>query len=603
MGLLAYHPERLAHLRLTMKAASAELRATRCADPAADGAMAVVGAALAELDHTSLPLVARILDSPAMSRGQLHGAHLGDLENSLVRVMAGGYGWSVQVDPLDDDVTVVTAEEARALGAMLARADGRTLAQDRETLEWLATQLSAIAADPVLSREFLANFSDWAELADWLAWSHLLHSGGDPIQVDADLARVLDSVFAGLGRIAWHAVPAACVGSVAALVPDATAMNPYTVALLIERMPLDDVALASVTTELLRLYLDLPTSGSDGPWTDKDFDTGPNTADILFATLLDRPSAAAHFVRQAVGDPNLLLATAADQSLAHEVLLLGTDPAVVSSAEVAPVILHLLEALDGTGPTTIDTSLYGFDPAWHEFLGALVAPWLIEFGGVSTTWPASAPERARLLAFVTTDDAALDTLLARAETAVASIASSLQQGTASTVDVASTLGLLLQLFVGEEVRREEVRERQHQLVWGVAGLVVGSLGGTPGKLATAASRPLTAWTGAFGSPDPEDTRHDAELEMAWVLAVTAAAVTSATFHRLVDEGALNDDVPPPPSPDPASAHPDHDLLADFERWKLDNEITGTRVELILDGALLQFVNGAGAGEHLGESLG
>ena len=603
MGLLAYHPERLAHLGPAMRLAAAELRATRCADPAADGAMVAVGAALAELEYTSLPLVARILASPAMSRGQLHGAHLGDLENSLVRVMTNGYGWSVQVDPLDDDITVVTAGEARALGAMLARADGRTLAQDRETLEWLATQLAAIAADPALSRDFLANFSDWAELADWLAWSHLLHSGGDPIQVDADLAGVLDSVFAGLGRIAWHAVPAACVGSVAALVPDATAMNPYTVALIIEQMPLDDAALASVTTELLRLYLDLPTSSSEGPWTDKDFDTGPNTADVLFDLLLHRPSAAALFVRQAVGDPNLLLATAADQSLAHEVLLLGTDPAVVSGTEAAPVILHLLETLHGSGPTTIDTSLYGFDPDWHEFLGALVAPWLLEFGGVSTTWPASAPERARLLAFVTTDDAALETLLARADTIVASIASSVERGTASTVDVASTLGLLLQLFVGEEVRREEVRERQRQLVWGVASLVVGSLGGTPGDIATAASRPLNEWTGALGTSDPEGTRHDAELEMAWVLAVTAGAVTAATFHRLVDEGALDDDVPPPPVPNPASPHPDHDLLADFERWKIDNDLTGTRVELILDGALLQFVNGAGAGEHLGEHLG
>ncbi len=603
MGLLAYHPERLAHLGPAMRLAAAELRATRCADPSADGAMVAIGAALAELEYTSLPLVARILASPAMSRGQLHGAHLGDLENSLVRVMSNGYGWSVQVDPLDDDITVVTAQEARALGAMLARADGRTLAQDRETLAWLATQLAAIASDPALSRDFLANFADWAQLADWLAWSHLLHSGGDPIQVDADLAGVLDSVFAGLGRIAWHAVPAACVGSVAALVPDATAMNPYTIALIIEQMPLDDAALASVTTELLRLYLDLPTSSSEGPWTDKDFDTGPNTADVLFALLLHRPSAAALFVRQAAGDPNLLLATAADQSIAHEVLLLGTDPAVVSSTEAAPVILHLLEALDGSGPTTIDTSLYGFDPNWHEFLGALVAPWLLEFGGVSTTWPASAPERARLLAFVTTDDAALDTLLARADTIVASVASAVEQGTASTVDVASTLGLLLQLFVGEEVRREEVRERQRQLVWGVASLVVGSLGGTPGDIATAASRPLNEWTGALDTSDPEGTRHDAELEMAWVLAVTAGAVTSATFHRLVDEGALDDDVPPPPVPDPASPHPDHDLLADFERWKIDNDLTGTRVELILDGALLQFVNGAGAGEHLGERLG
>lgn len=602
MALLAYHPERLAMLRRAVIDALVELDATRTGDPASTAAVAAVRASAGDLRDVVLPAVDRVLGSPAMTAGERRRAGIDQLEQSLVRVMANGYGWSVQVDQLADDTGVVTAEEARALGAMLARADGRALAADRDTLTWLVGQLALIATDPRLSRDFLANLRGWGEVADWLAWAQVLHGGGDPFATDPSMTALLDRVFSALAAVAWHGIDHRDTAlTTGALVPDADEMYPYTVALLVQHLPLPDATLAAVATELLHRYLELPRSPNDGPWTDKDFDAGPNTADLLFPLLVRQPQAARRFVAEAAAsDPGLLLATAGDQSLAHEVALVGSDPAVMPTAEAGETLLALLRGLDGRGVVAVDTARYGFDPDWHALLGALVAPWLVELGGLTTTWPCTDDERARLLAFTMQDHAALAALLARADDIVGTTATALRTRTVSLADVSATVGLLLQLFVQRQAREETVRLRQRELVWGLAGLVVGGAAGTLGDVAAAAGQRLVDGNGWLDMPDPRAAQDDAGLQRAWTLAVTAGAVATATFRRLVDDGEVDGSVPAPPRADPRSAHPDLDFLVAYERWKVDEGLDGTTAGLALDGAVLQFVNGAGAGEHLAE---
>ena len=76
-----------------------------------------------DIELVWLPVLARILDSTALTRRWWYPLADSSLEHSLITVMADGYGWSVQADPLTDDSTKVTAAEARALGAMMNMAD------------------------------------------------------------------------------------------------------------------------------------------------------------------------------------------------------------------------------------------------------------------------------------------------------------------------------------------------------------------------------------------------------------------------------------------------------------------------------------------------
>jgi len=92
MGLLAYDPTRLAFLRRVMAATVDELCAVQCSDPGAVAAMRRVRTIRLDLAETWLPLVDRILSSPAMTSSARRDAGIRDLAGSLTFVMAEGYG-------------------------------------------------------------------------------------------------------------------------------------------------------------------------------------------------------------------------------------------------------------------------------------------------------------------------------------------------------------------------------------------------------------------------------------------------------------------------------------------------------------------------------
>ena len=206
MGMLAYDPDRVRRLQGTMTQALDGLRAVSCTDPAAADAVRLVRSTASQLESTWLPLACRVLSTDPLSKAQRRSEHIDALDQSLVKVMAQGYGWAVQHDPLGDSAGVVTAEEARALGARLNEINVEALLDDPEQLRWLAMRLEIIGRDPALSADFLANFHDWADLGDRLGGRRalLLSDTGNDTGNDRTTSTTiddLDAIFAGLGNI------------------------------------------------------------------------------------------------------------------------------------------------------------------------------------------------------------------------------------------------------------------------------------------------------------------------------------------------------------------------------------------------------------------
>lgn len=615
MGLLAYHPEEVGRLHLAMCRALDELRRLSCHDPAAADAMRLVRTSAAQLETVWLPLAFRLLTNDPLSRRQRSDVGIGALDQSLIKVMAEGYGWSVQTDPLQDDTSVVTVEEARALGAMLNNVEPQALAQDPERLAWLAQQLSIIGADPVLSREFLANFDNWAPLCNWLGWAHLLYSGGDPMQSDEAAAERVNGVVDGLAAIQWQGIVAsggpATIAAASDAVPQLDEMRPYAAALLVSNMPLTGVPLVTVAIDLMQRYLEQPmTSGTDGPWSDKDFNSGPKTGDLLLPLILcDRGTTIAYVRAAIVTDPLLLFATTTDHSLQQAALLTAVDPLFVDSAEAAAVILPLLAGFMGDDNASIDISRYGFDPDWHAVLGALVAPWLLELTDVRDTWGLTPEQRVALLEFIVRDDAAMDALLARSQAIVDGLLIDAAQHDAPDVDaVAGMLGTLLQLFVGEATRSEEINLTQWELVWTLTSTVIGMFtGGVASGLAVdlgaSVAQQVAAENGWFGAPDVGRATLTAGRARQVVFANAAASVAAVVTQRLVDDGLLPAGIEPPPSADATATNPDSDYRRAYADWKQRNGIEpGSEAARQLDEMVEAFVPAALVNEHVAEKV-
>ncbi len=159
MALLAYDPDRVGRLHLALAGALTGLQSLSCDDPAAADAIRAVEAFASELEFCWLPLAHRLLATDPLSPARQRDLRIDALDQALVRVMADGYGWSVQTDVRSDDTSVVTAEEARALGARLDDISAEALLDDPQQLRYVAQQLEVIGSSTTLSAEFLANFA------------------------------------------------------------------------------------------------------------------------------------------------------------------------------------------------------------------------------------------------------------------------------------------------------------------------------------------------------------------------------------------------------------------------------------------------------------
>lgn len=612
MALLAYDPERVSRLRQRLIEASADLRRVTCADPAATDATRVIRVVLTQLDATWLPLVTRLLESDPLAGSQLGGDRIASLDQSLIRVMAHGYGWAVQHDPRSDDTSVVTAQEARALGAMLNSVGPVSLANDPEQLAWLSQQLDVIGGDPALSVQFLANFHDWDVLPYVLAQQRT-------ISYDRDYAGItfavdLDPVFAGLMSIWRNTLPVATLNaradaSLADPLPPMNAADPYVQALMLHALRLDPIALATIANDLLREWLDTKVNFGSGT-LDLGVAYGPNTADLLLQDIACSSAASGYFLSLIADRPELLFQTLDDPAIGYQIALSGTDPASSSSATSGRIVLTILDYFE-TDPYASALSTDGYPGDYGQFLSKLVAPWLLQFTGANEEWDADNATRVRLLGVALNDEQSLHALVAASQRIASGFGHSLitarndDQTLTLSLQIGGLLSLLGQLVINEHI---DDRNEQSNFLWNLTWTVLNAAtnfvpGGAAANIAASsgASELERALAPHFLGPTADEVRHDDEYAMDVVLTVTASVMMTAMFQSWQEAGRLAPGATPPPLPIGGDGCPSGQFRTEMERWarQLPGGPTGT-LSLTALTLMNNFISRPQADEHCAE---
>lgn len=611
MALLAYDPERVGQLRQKLAEASLDLRRVRCTDPAAGDAMRIVRSAVEQLDATWLPLVCRLLDSDPLSGRFRKVLGFNSIDQSLIRVMADGYGWWVQRDERRDDTTVVTAEEARALGAMLNSVGLVALANDPEQLAWLGQQLDVVGRDPALSAEFLANFHNWDVLPYVLAQQRAYSFGRD--YSGTTLAADIDPVFAGLMSIWRNTLPAAILNegthaSITDVLPPMDSPDRYVQALMLHALRLDPIGMATVANELLRDWLDVKETF--GTSIDLEVAFGPNVADLLLQDIAFSSTASSAFLALIVDRPALLFETLDDPAIGRQIARSGTDPAHTSSAAAGRSVLSILDYFETDPYVTLDTDGYPGD--YGPFLGHLVAPWLLQFTGANHEWATNDRTKARLLAVALDDDESLQALVTASERMASGFALNLttafnDEATLElSLQIGGLLSLLGQLVINENI--DDENERSHlmwDLTWTVLSAATNFLpGGATGNVVGGVG--VTALEGAlaphFLGPSGDYVRHDGEYVMDLALTMTASVMMTALFQSWRASGRLSPDTWPPPLPTGnADGCPSGPYRDDVEQWArglpggISGQLGGTALNLIGN-----FISRGQSQEHCAE---
>ena len=573
MGLLAYDPDQLARLRLAMRDALTELEGTVCWSLDAQVAMVAVKEARRRLAQQWLPLVDHLLDADPLAGRALTALGFDDMRNALVQVMHHGYGWAVQPDPREDDPTIVTPEEARALGALLSQGDLDVLLDDPGEMEWVAAQLERIALDPRLTAEFTNNCEDLARVLNSLAERRIAldtPSGSGPVTVGQ-----IDLVVHGLAAV-WSTHVGArerCLDP-AVLLPQADTMTPYAQALLLAAMDVDPTTFAVVAVQILERWLIAADGTGQGP--SDAFQPGPNAADLLFARLIDDQQAAAAFVTLAADEPAILFTTADDPALAQQVAITGTSPAALAAAAAEAQVTAFIEWFQRNAPY-LNTAEPTYPDGWQTFLVDMVAPWTLQFTGLAT-WHFAWTPPEDLLAFVIAQPGAADRLAADAQAVAGGAVAQLQElDRLEPILIATYLGLLSQLTVEQQVADEEQRAAR----WAATLMVVNAFvdvvtlpAGTATSVAMIAGGPVVDSVIARWEPDPAAVRAAAEATSLATQTVVAAGIADALHAAWVQHGQLPANVLPPPRPNPQADDPAADYLRDVTTWLLALDAAG-----------------------------
>ncbi len=568
MGLLAYDPDRIRYLKHHLVAAVDDLRTVRSSDAAATYAMRSLAAIRTEIELVWLPLITRILDNTALTREWWFSVGVSDsLQNALINVMADGYGWTVQRDPLNDDASTVTPEEARALGAILNTADLLALAQDRDQLRWLAQQLQVIGRDPTLSAEFLANFNSWQKVTYVLGLEYANTERPD-----------IEAVFDGLMKVWANTLPdgaltAGTSASLDALLPPIDDADPYVQALMLRSLHPDAMTVATLASELLTRWLSLKDDPSAATPIDLLVGPGSNAADLLLPLLLDDPASCVWFTEFAAHHPAILFETLNDPDSAYQVVLIGTDPAHTTNAVAGRAVLAILDYF------RVDPYLRpGFDNDGHPgdygmFLGDLVAPWLLQFTMSNEDWDSSPGEKAALLRVALHDEQAMQQLINDAERIHAGFVESLStNGIAAANQVGALLNLLLQLSVNERVADEAAStDNRFNLLWSVVGVASSFLPGGPavGIASGFTQRALRSKLNEYlDQPDPTGARRSAERAMDVALALAGADAIARLHQQWITDGVIAASHRPPPTVDITneSSCPSAEFHDAFNEW-------------------------------------
>lgn len=597
--LLAYHPERLATLRNAVVNAIIELRGTTCGLYEALPSDAAVRRMRKDLEVLLLPTIDRILSSAPLHRNS-PGVDLDRLDQSLFRVMSSGYGWHLATDFVGDDATVVTPEEARALGAMLNDADVDDLLNDPEQMAWLAQQLEIISRDPALTAAFLANFHDWARLCNALGYARVdLTVRGDDAGAEAIAAVArIDRVVTALA--ATRAVQLTDLDQCtdpAALIPQFDEMTPYAAALVARELSLDPQELAAVSALILTRWQADNTYEYDS-WT-----PGPNAADLLFEAIAASPEAAAAFVLYAADHPAILFQSADDPALAYQVALIGTAPDNLPTELAGEVVITFLHWFE-----TSERYLNPVDPTyptgWELFLADLITPWTLQFSPLNSDWDDIVDQndttKAALLAFVVQNDGALQQLIANGPQLIDGLVVSVDHRDQQVIaELVAYLNMLSQLIVNQRVADAEAEAAAWDLLLDVVDLVaaVATLPAGP-AVSIGTDLALLGASGLVGSltDAPMDVAAAEQLAHEHRQAAIGSMLAAACFRSLVSQGRLPAGTPPPPLADPDEDDPLLTFCIEFGVWLDQLRAAGYDDEAeLMDDVVGEAVNAAMAG--------
>ena len=435
----------------------------------------------------------------------------------------------------------------------------------------LATRLEAIAADPSQAASFAADFDRWAEFADLLADDRARHGVAGP----AERAIVALASIHGATHPAGRDPESLDVLDVLDVLD---AMDPYAAALFLRGLVLEPEDLARITDAILTRL------GEAGSWIclNDDGAAGSNAADVLMANLLAHPVATTPFVILAAAHPHQLLLAGSDPRLAQDVLLAGTDPRQISATDAGTVVRAVIADVDswnGSGAHANDAYV-----DQRAFLGALVAPWLFQFGPRASEWAWTEDEAAEQLAWVVADNAAMGRFVAGQGTLQHQFAATgfFEDGDHLDLRAIHELAALWALVgstMATEERADDARARAAQDVAftaiqraaiAVAGAVGGpTAGGTGAKVLPKARTRAVAWLEEHGVVAPEAERAAADARQRFgdrtstitIISVVTVVGQLIDAGRLpvdcLDELVLDDDDGVSPDGDPGGCTADH----------------------------------------------
>lgn len=572
MTFLAFDPDQLRALALRARMALVELAALPTNDPAAEAADRAVRAAMRTLQLGLLPAVQRVLASPPLRAPVDRYDDVDALPYAAIRELVTERGWSVGVDPLADDRTRVTREEAAALARRLRAMQPREVLDDPDTAAWLTAELRVIAGDVALSRLFGDEFGRWVEWADELAERHALvhRSDGDL----ATAARRLDDLLGALAAVAAGRLEHD------ATTPDRLAWlddaRPYGAALFLGRLDLPAGMLAGLAARTLRRAPD-PLDG-----------IGPTTADLVLQAVLRRPDAVTRFTVATIADGTLLTAAVADPALRDRLLRVASDPSTADVADAGRILVPVLRAVaDGTAP-----------PLRATVLADLVAPWTPQFLAADHEWGVPATERARLLRTALRSTAAVERLVERQDAVLDGARRTFVDGRARPVaDFTAYLGAMGVILMDERVHRTVSRRQAWDTICNLAGMATAFIPWAAVGLAASAAVVVIHNQHV---PDVRAAQRESLFMADAALTQAGATVVATMFATYVRRGWIAEDAPPPPDANPASGDvTSADYLWRFLDWEdtLPGGIDGDIADSIRAG-LYEIVNPAQISEHV-----
>ena len=519
MTYLAYDPDRLRMLQVRAQLAVEQLFRLRNDDPDASDAMGVVRRTTADVHDGMLPAVWRVLHAQPLRAAIDDRDDLPAVQNALARFMAIEHGWAVALDPLADDPARVTVEEATALGRRLQELSPNEVVGDSERLTWVTNELEVIGRDPQLSAAFAAEFHAWADWAIALARPRALRVAHIEGTTHAGLGQI-EAAIAGFAHVAHHAVRGDAMD-----LQWLDTIDPYAAALFVRELGLTGRQLAATVDRILvspRMELD------DLP--------GENTADLLLKTMLAEPTALVPFLTSVMQHPTALFDHLVDPTLADQVVLRASDPALVGPDEARGVVIPVLEYF------AHDESL---DPG--TLLADLVAPWTVYFSPSNLEWGLDTDHSSHLMEVALHSDGALARFVERSDDIVAGARRVFATDDARSIaDFTSYLGMIGELLVNERIRRIDLRDRGWRAVFSIASLaasfVPGAVVGSVVAIGIIAVQHVTA-------PDHSDELRRARLGADVAVTEAAVVIARTVYDGWLTNGRIDERVPPPPEID------------------------------------------------------